>query len=1393
MRGIFELYEKLGVKIKCDGIDGSGCTFQPKNGSYTYVFTAKHCLAADASQTSIPVHMIDIEDKAMSEFDVQDVFLHDTEDLALILVKRIADVPQIEATEIVPEQELTSYGFPNMLASQSNPAQRIKFDLNFIEKKKIIITSKEAQMTYYNEPSTNIRGMSGSGIFTEIGEKLLLAGIFTELREPHGAYQGFCGVRIGIINDLLRKAGCEEIELKKTPFAIFYKTPEPYFRRKLHPIIPENAIDEQLGTQDAVDVLKERKKIVILGAAGSGKTTELSRIAGFFAPQTEALCPNLFHLNLYVDQDVTALLQADWAQIKSKLLVILDGLDEVDSQTLDEVTRKIQWFIEKNPEVYVIVSCRSNFYRIGNTKSPGTLKQFSVYKLANLDEEQIVGYASRKLGEACEFLKSAKENEVYDLLGVPFYLIELIELYQDQKNHLPIGRAAVFESLLEKSFAWDTDHFSNRIEEYKRDIIKMAERLALSMEAMQKVHLSDDEFAEIIPDIDLRMLVKRFSWFENEHTHWSFKHRNFQEFLAARVLARQTLDSLKGFVTFGKATEIIPPAWANTVAFLIPLKNDTDTLKWVMKTNPDVILLSESECLTALDRFSIFKEIFKNYKEKQLFINLDKYNYRLLAQFASGRNTIIYLLDELREAQHFTVKYNAVSLLSVIEVSTELKDRTWAALMEYGISDTDTTVQSRTLIALGRLKLCDEARANQTVCRFVKSHDDNIRYGLYSFIIDGGFADIFIDVFLDGIQLVRRGDVCSKESRLLNEKWRLIEGLLDIQTVAAAEKIVHHFINHPQDFDELDMHHHRNSEEFGKQLVMIYSQDNSKLALIIQLFIALERNYPGDAAKIMECFVAQTGIVGIIFSRMMEESEEPRAVAGVLARIADEECVRLYVKAYEQNLVPEYEVREFHRQLYNNNQPLHKYFEALINHLPDEKNFCKTNECQNIWQYKFQEHFAMLFNKEKFIKEIQNVLGHIDSETVDSDSIWKLPRGITSELVNRLLADFVGQAPVIKERIIDNLLKLDWDFFCMNTVRKYLKNENEKIILSQEQTDWIVNWCEKNQCQVDFRQALQKGIGGEISTSKLAINLWYFMWKLNIRYPQETLLDMLSFAWHDAGESQGFEYIETLLDSQRMTQRVLENLATGIEHDAVFENHINYCKRRHIVEGLKYALTFIEETHRSLMARRAAMNAAKVLSNGLAPLEDAIYKVSEDIKWELIDLLLEAGSTFDFDSYFENILTNPDENMQFCAATYLIKLDNMAGLRFYHQWVHKKMRMPDSVHDMDCVTAVKTGEAIPLLFEMLELSYHQDFVHDRFESLTSIIMRALMSIVAQAPGTYDDIVQRTELFIQENSERYKNVNFLNAFLERLEQHYVTTNTAPPRMNELLERLKTISF
>ena len=185
------------------------------------------------------------------------------------------------------------------------------------------------------------------------------------------------------------------------------------------------------SSEDIINVIEQNNRIALLSDAGVGKTTELKRVAWHFSKDNSPFYPFFVSLNKYVSQRLSELLPQNWKQIpEGQLLIILDGLDEIESKNRNNSIRQIELFCEQHPRANIIVSCRTNFYKSETKQSSGTLSGFSSYVLLDLDYTEIEKHLKTKLRKTAyaSFKKTILDNQLQDLLKIPFYLIRLVEL-----------------------------------------------------------------------------------------------------------------------------------------------------------------------------------------------------------------------------------------------------------------------------------------------------------------------------------------------------------------------------------------------------------------------------------------------------------------------------------------------------------------------------------------------------------------------------------------------------------------------------------------------------------------------------------------------------------------------------------------------------------------------------------------------------------------------------------------------------------------------------------------------------------------------------------------------------------------------------------------------------
>jgi len=184
---------------------------------------------------------------------------------------------------------------------------------------------------------------------------------------------------------------------------IKYSEPPGYLQRNV--ILAEKYTAETLFlrdelSQDLLSIIEQSKRVVLLSDAGGGKTTELQWIASHFSNDDSPLFPYFLPLNKYVNQNISDLLPPNWSGLPdSQLLLILDGLDEIESKNKNDAIRQIELFSERHPNSHIIISCRTNFYKSETKQASGTLSGFYSYVLLDLSHAEIEKYIDMRLGK----------------------------------------------------------------------------------------------------------------------------------------------------------------------------------------------------------------------------------------------------------------------------------------------------------------------------------------------------------------------------------------------------------------------------------------------------------------------------------------------------------------------------------------------------------------------------------------------------------------------------------------------------------------------------------------------------------------------------------------------------------------------------------------------------------------------------------------------------------------------------------------------------------------------------------------------------------------------------------------------------------------------------------
>jgi len=345
--------------------------------------------------------------------------------------------------------------------------------------------------------------------------------------------------------------------------------------------------------------------------------------------------------------------------------------------------------------------------------------------------------------------------------------------------------------------------------------------------------------------------------------------------------------------------------------------------------------------------------------------------------------------------------------------------------------------------------------------------------------------------------------------------------------------------------------------------------------------------------------------------------------------LANENFVRFLVKEYKNRKLSEDNIWIFLSFLAIRNSEEHQKLRKIIEEETDHFHPRPAIDYEEQKKNKLRRKIEIIFDRDEFIKETKKIYkGERKSKIGKDDLDFRTLRDKNFQSkYNEFVFDILrmdlknDDNKYSFEELKSKIEKWNYEYFTIENIYDLLYYSTN-VELNSEQIGFIKSFCMTNLNKVNFRTAYtQKGKG--FLAKWLAIWLWYFFRKCKFEYPEDILLDMLSFDWMESNGYVGVGYLEEQLDRRKIERRILDNLKDGINAERILKNHIVLCKKYNLSSSFPYLKKAILNDAIGIDTRILALRAVSDFPKVKDFLHELLNTNNQDIFVETAKILLE--------------------------------------------------------------------------------------------------------------------------------------------------------------------------
>lgn len=1135
-------------------------------------------------------------------------------------------------------------------------------------------------------------------------------------------------------------------------------------------------------------ILLDETRTLLLANPGMGKSIELEQLAYNQSHKEKShkekleFLPIFCGLNRYKG-DLEKLLESEnirWKHLQSRhLLLLLDAMDEIQEQYRDSFITDIEQFCQFRPKSKVIITCRNNFRR--------NIKGFDPFELDDFSFEDVKRFLNpwdANLQNA--FLEQAVSNKIDDLLLTPFYLCALKQIFEiNNYMHLPHGKAKILEELFEIRLKQDQikrGSLGEKITSRSIELKKSIQKIAVSAELLGCNLIDSKDLQKIEQQHEIRELLKHsflFNKLNNEEGKWQFEHNNFQEFLAAQVLARQSLKTIKRYVSYEPRFNFLKPSWANTINLLLsildPIKDNkfNNLVSWLSEIQPDIFVRTEYYRLDKNTRQYIFKKIFNDAKEKSLWIERKYTTLEELSKFSGGGIEIgKFLIKEIEEQHNHQSLVHAILLLGYTENLNQLS-HIISDLLKSTIYNTKNDKLGRGLIGYvletaSRLNIKLGELSPDYLTKIGFNDSSSIRASVYNYILSLNESEKEVSILLQGIQKSRHSSMISPgrdfideegDPYNMSEEFNLEKCLMAIKDEANIKSILDAL------FDD-----YRSTFRDGitqniwprliENCVNIYPRNPDILFKITEHAIMAFRHSRNDLyLSSLKQFYDETDTLNLIYDYCLERSKDDWFhCIDVFKTICTKGQLEKFISLYKVGQLNDNQILFGRAILRDLNSDLHEQFQHLL--IIDHGNKFRYQE--NIDYEKERKKsekrdLELLFDRSQFFNELFAAFNGLGKKIVDRNCIWDNYRSENYHLsiIKNTLLDLGEPFGVSKDQLDRFSNDVDWAQFQIDFLYKRISNSTS-YELEEHQKQFIIDWCGEEIKKVNFKSSFYYETENSYFSSPSCHYLLIFFLEFALDFGKEKELEML---WYDSFaprlKSENNQNKE--LNKSRLVDKLIEkygeleirnnliiNLQTGIDNHAIYMTHWRICEHLDCKEATILLPDYFTKPGTSEWDKNELVTIFEKLNGDFNLLEQFIPTniFNDTWQWTLLEYLCENRSQKAVKTLLEILKRKPSLNdtNTLHAAFILAVNGQVEGFEFSLKWATAFKQCPPK-HTIPSQVLLKLDPAISinLLLKYFDLSNQVNYQERRFENQARVVFEALLEIGKSSNVMFDKI------------------------------------------------------